>query len=306
MTNRDKIVSFFERLFFKPAKSDWVIIALLSPLSLIYGTVMLIRRVLTPKIDYSIPIISVGNLTLGGSGKTPFTIALASKYKNVYIISRGHGRKSKGLVEVSSNGKILTDVFNSGDEAMLMAKSLPNSSIIVSENRKKAIELAKKRGATIIILDDGFNRISIKKFEILLLPAKIENYFPLPAGAFREFYFTKIFANLILVEGRDFKRKVYIKNPTERMLLVTAISNPQRLDPFLPKEVIGRVYLQDHAYFDKDNIIEKISQSGAISLLVTEKDEVKMEDFKVPLSIMELKIKINPFIFKQISSFNHL
>jgi len=108
-------VSFFERLFFKPNYLDWVLIFLLSPLSLLYGFVMLLRRVITIKKAYSIPIISIGNLTVGGSGKTPFVIALAARYENATIISRGYGRESKGLVEVSRRGKVLTDVFNSGE-----------------------------------------------------------------------------------------------------------------------------------------------------------------------------------------------
>ncbi|HHB94098.1 MAG TPA: tetraacyldisaccharide 4'-kinase, partial [Campylobacterales bacterium] len=235
-------------------------------------------------------IVSIGNLTVGGSGKTPFVISLASKYSSVYIISRGYGRESKGLVEVSRDGQILCDVFQSGDEPMLIAKSLLNASVIVSEDRIKAIELAKSQGAKIIFLDDGFNRVSIKKFEILLFPSTIRNYLPFPAGPFREFYFSKMFADLNLVEDRDFKRVVNIKNPTPRMLLVTAISNPQRLEPFLPDGVIERVYLEDHSYFDKIHIRDKFLKINATSLLVTQKDEVKIIDFDLPLSIMELSL----------------
>ena len=65
---------------------------------------------IVPKKDFGIPIVSVGNLIVGGSGKTPFVITLASRFKNVTIISRGYGRKSQGLVEVSQNGEVLVDV----------------------------------------------------------------------------------------------------------------------------------------------------------------------------------------------------
>jgi len=303
MSKSSTLVSFFERVYFNPTLFDWGFIILLSPLSFIYGSVMFIRRILTPKKEYKIPIISIGNLTVGGSGKTPFVISLASRYKDVFIISRGYKRESKGLVEVSRNGKILCDVFKSADEPMLMAKSLPNASIIVSEDRPKAIELAKKRGAKVIFLDDGFNRVSIKKFEILLFPKKIKNYFPFPAGAFREFYFTKNFADLNLVEDIDFKRVVKIKNYTNRMILVTAISNPQRLEPYLPKGVIEKIYFKDHAFFDKEFLEEKISTLNATSLLVTQKDEVKLEGFKLPLSVMELKLQINNKILEKIDKY---
>ncbi|CAA6819790.1 MAG: Tetraacyldisaccharide 4'-kinase (EC [uncultured Sulfurovum sp.] len=287
-----KLTSFFERLFFKPNLFDWVLILLLSPLSLIYAFFMLFRRLFTFKKSYPVPIVSIGNLTVGGSGKTPFVIALAQKYDNAWIISRGYGRESKGLVEVSRKGKILTDVFSSGDEAMLMAKSLTTVSVIVSEKRELAIEKAVENGAKVIFLDDGFNRVNIKKYEILLFPKKIANYFTFPAGPFREFFFMKYFSDVSLYEDKDFKRVVDIENKTEKMLLVTAISNPERLNPFLPKNIVGEVYLEDHAYFDVLKLQEKFIKLDATSLLVTEKDEVKMEGFKFPLSVMKLKLQI--------------
>ncbi|NOZ90502.1 MAG: tetraacyldisaccharide 4'-kinase [Epsilonproteobacteria bacterium] len=302
-TVNSSLVSFFERLYFKPNLLDWVFIILSSPISLIFGIVMLLRRLLTPKKDYSTPIVSVGNLIVGGSGKTPFVIELASRYSGVCIISRGYGRQSRGLIEVSRNGEILCDVLKSGDEPMLMAMSLPQASVIVSEDRAKAIELAKKNRAKVIILDDGFNRVEIKKFDILLFPKKIKNYFPFPSGPFREFYFIKYFANLDFVEDIDFKRVVTIKEATERMLLVTAISNPQRLELYLPDGVIDRVYLQDHAYFDEESLKKRMLSCNATSLLVTQKDEVKMRGFKLPLSVMELKLEINSKKLEQIDKY---
>jgi len=303
MANKSNFVSFFERLFFKPNGFDWVLIFALSPLSLIYMTFMFIRRVFSIKKNYSVPIISVGNLTVGGSGKTPFVIALASRYDDVYIISRGYGRQSQGLVEVSHKGKILTDVFQSGDEPMLMAISLATSSVIVSENREIAIELAVCNGAKVIILDDGFNRVNIKKFEVLLFPETIKNYMVFPAGPFRESYFSKTFSDLSLYENSDFKRMVTIKNKTEKMFLVTAIANPDRLRPFLPLNIVGEFWLDDHAYFNEELIKEKMLALGATSLLVTEKDEVKMIDFQLPLSVMQLKLQIKNKILEKIDNY---
>jgi len=297
------MVSFFERLFFKPSFFDWALIFLLSPLSLLYGSFMLIRRLATFKKSYSIPIISIGNLTVGGSGKTPFVIALADRYEDVTIISRGYGRQSKGLIEVSRRGKILTDVFNSGDEPMLMATSLINASVIVSENREEAIELAIKEGSKVIFLDDGFNRVNIKKYDILLFPERILNYMTFPAGPFREFYPSKGFSDINLYENIDFKRVVNTDNETDKMLLVTAISNPERLEPYLPKNVVSKFYLEDHAYFNEEKLKEKLLISGASSLLVTEKDEVKMKDFKLPLSVMQLKLQIKNEVLENVDKY---
>jgi len=264
---------------------------------------MFIRRLLTRKQDFDIPIVSVGNLIVGGSGKTPFVIALASKYKDVAVISRGYGRQSKGLIEVSRKGKILTTVEQSGDEPMLMAKSLLDASVIVSEDRDKAINLAKDQGAKLIVLDDGFNRVEIKKFEILLEPESIKNYFPFPSGAFREFFFVKKYADIIVKEGIDFVREVSFEDLTERMILVTAISNPARLDKYLPDNIVEKIYLEDHAYFDEKILKKAFSDNNATSILCTSKDIIKMQGFKLPISEMKLKLEIQNEIFIKIKDY---
>jgi len=284
---------FFERMIFDPKWYHYILIILLAPLSFLYGLFMYFRRIFSERRSFDIPIVSIGNLVVGGSGKTPFVIALASRYTDVAVISRGYGRKSKGLIEVSQKGKMLCTVGESGDEAMLMALSLPNASVIVSEKRAIAIELAKAKGAKLIILDDGFNRVNIDKYEILLEPKTIKNYFPFPAGAFREFWFMNVHADLILKEERDFTRVVTLEDLSSKMLLVTAIANPQRLDQYLPKEVVGKVYLADHAYFDEESVRKEMYAYGAETVLVTEKDAVKMQGFKLPLSKMKLKLEIS-------------
>lgn len=264
---------------------------------------MSVRRMVTSQKNFGIPIISVGNLIVGGSGKTPFVIALASRLESVVIISRGYGRKSKGMVEVSSEGKILVDVTESGDEPMLMAQSLPHASVIVSKDRELAIALAKEKGAKCIILDDGFNRVEIEKFEILLEPENIKNYLPFPAGAFREFWFNKKYADIVAKEGEAFHRQVDFENLKAQMLLVTAISNPNRLDAYMPEGVVHKVYLEDHAYFEEEKLKMLLSEYKALSLLVTEKDAVKMQDFKLPISEMKLKLEIKETIFTQVDEY---
>lgn len=295
--------AFVEMMFFAPKWYHYPWIVLLSPLSLTYGVFMSLRRALVPKKDFHLPIISVGNLIVGGSGKTPFTIALASKLEGVTIVSRGYGRQSKGLVEVSDKGKILTDVTQSGDEPMLMAASLSRASVIVSEQREIAIELAKKRGAKCIILDDGFNQVQIKKFEILLEPKEIKNYLPFPAGALREFWFNRRYADIVAKEGEAFFREVTFDNLTSKMVLVTAISNPSRLNQFLPPGVVAKVYLEDHAYFAEEMLQALLVKYEAETLLVTEKDAVKMKNFKLPISQMKLKLEIKETIVSQVNAY---
>jgi len=298
-----QIKAFFEEMFFHPKWYHYPFIIGLLPLSIAYGVALSLRRAITQKKDFGLPLVSVGNLIVGGSGKTPFVIALALKFENVVIISRGYGRQSKGLVEVSKKGEILSTVEQSGDEPMLMAHSLPNASVIVSEDRHKAIELAKSQGAKLIILDDGFNRVEIKKFEILLEPKYIKNYLPFPSGAFREFYFNKKYADMILKEEEDFKRVVSFENLTERMVLVTAISNPTRLDKYLPDGVVKKVYLDDHSYFNEARLKTILKDANADSLLCTSKDRVKMEGFKLAISEMKLKLEIKEKVFNKIEDY---
>jgi len=294
---------FFEQMFFSPKSYHYIMIVLFFPLSLVYGSFMFLRRKFTHKKHFLVPVISVGNLQVGGSGKTPFLIELASRYEDVGIVSRGYGRDSSGLIEVSYKGDILVDVKQSGDEPMLIAQSLPNASIIVSKDRTMAIELAIKKGAKIIFLDDGFNRVEIEKYEILLEPKCMPNTLPFPAGSLREFLWTKKYANLVLREEEEFKRVVSFENLSEKMLLVTAISNPLRLDAFLPKNIVGKIYFDDHSYFDEATLKQEMSKYGAYTILVTQKDAVKMKNFKLPLSLMKLKLEIENEIFTQIDAY---
>lgn len=295
--------TFIEQMFFRPKSYHYPVIIFLLPFSIVYGVFMRLRRQYTTPKDMGIPIISVGNLIVGGSGKTPFVIALASRYTNVAVVSRGYGRQSKGLVEVSHKGKVLVDVKQSGDEPMLMATALPEGSVIVSEDRILGIERAKEQGAQIIFLDDGFNRVDIKKFDILLEPLEIYNYYTFPAGPFREFFGTRSKADIIAKEFKEFSRVVHTEDITERMVLVTAISNPQRLDAYLPDGIVNKVYYEDHAYFDESILQKLLEENHATSILCTSKDRVKMHHFKLPISEMKLKLEIKKEIFTRVDSY---
>ena len=157
---------WIEEYLFFPNSFQKIISFLLLPFTFVYMLIIFTKRAMAKQIEFGIPIISVGNLIVGGSGKTPITIELASKYENVCVILRGYGRASKGLQIVSLEGKILVDVKTSGDEAMLLAGSLPKATIIVCEDRIKAILKAKELGCKIIFLDDGFSKYQISKFNI--------------------------------------------------------------------------------------------------------------------------------------------
>jgi len=272
---------------------------------MLYCIVVILKRYLAKSKELHIPIVSIGNLTLGGSGKTPFTISLAKDRKNIAVILRGYKRESKELLIVSRYGDIKCSVQDSGDEAMLYAKSLPNALVIVCKDRIEAIEYAKKEGIKAIFLDDAFHRHEIKKFDILLEPKdEYKNSFCIPSGPYREPKSFAKYADIVAKEDIDFHRVVKITNKTDKMLLVTAISKPQRLENFLQKEnLVAKIYFQDHHPYTKDEIKKLIKRYNPTSILTTRKDAVKLEDFDLNLSIIELDIKIDDAIKDKVDDF---
>ncbi len=296
---------FVDSYFYRPNFFQKCLSIVLLPISILYGVSATLRRVLSKAFglrDFGVPIVSVGNLVVGGSGKTPFIIEVAREFDNVAVISRGYKRKSKGLLVVSHNGEIVCKQVEAGDEAFLIAKSLPNATVIVCKNRAKAIEEAKNLGAKCIFLDDGF-RFAFKKLNILLQP-KLSPYFPfvLPSGIYREMPYLYKSADLLVLEGRDYDREVVVENQTQRMLLLTAIANPSRLEEYLPA-VIGKVFLSDHSRFDEGFLRAQIDKHNATSLLVTSKDEVKLQDMGFELSVLRLKLHIDSQILRQIREY---
>ena len=134
----------------------------LIPFSLLYGTGVAIRhklfdwKVLRSE-EYDIPVICVGNLTVGGTGKTPMTEMLAGHFKktyNVAILSRGYKRRTKGYVEAETG----TSFLDVGDEPKLLKQRHPDILVAVCEKRREGIKEIRRRHpeVNLIILDDGF------------------------------------------------------------------------------------------------------------------------------------------------------
>lgn len=295
------MILWVEDYLFFPSLFQRLISVLLLPLTLIYNLYLIIKRLRSKAIYFDIPIISIGNLIVGGSGKTPLVIYLAKNKKNVAVVLRGYGRESKGLYIISKNGKILENIKTSGDEAMLLAKSLPNATIIVSEDRKKGIIKAKELGSKLVFLDDGFSKYDIAKFDILLRP-KIEptNLLCLPSGGYREPKIMYSTADLVLREGVDFKRVVtYKKNGQvisvlpQKLILLTAISKAKRLLEFLPKGT-KLVVFEDHHNFTQEEINDVFNKNKNYDIITTGKDLVKLEKFNIKdIYLMDLDLELS-------------
>ena len=297
---KTSLVFWVEEYFYKPRLLQKLLSTLLLPLSWLYCGVMWLRFKSKTQQDFAIDIISVGNLSVGGSGKTPLVTALASRYENAAIILRGYGRASQGLYVVKSKEKILEDVSISGDEAMIYAHKLKNAVVIVSEDRKMAILKAKEMGCKIVFLDDAYSKHDIKKLD-LLIEVKSPNNSCLPSGPFRE----KLYADknaVVLRDGEDFKRVVTLKDRCDKMSLLTAIARPQRLDEFLP-EVVSKTYFADHHSFVKSELEEVLARDGSDSLLVTYKDFVKVASFGLPLSLLDLDVQVKEEVFETIGKY---
>ena len=122
------------------------------------------------------PVISVGNLTVGGSGKTPVVAALARLLIAVgerpAILTRGYGRRrgADGVVVVSSGHEVLVPTLQSGDEPQMLARALPGVPVLVSGDRHLAGRLAERTfGCTVHLLDDGFQHVQLARDVDLLV-----------------------------------------------------------------------------------------------------------------------------------------
>ncbi|MBO0722334.1 MAG: tetraacyldisaccharide 4'-kinase [Blastocatellia bacterium] len=138
------------------------------------------------------PVLSVGNLTVGGTGKTPCVAFLAGFLRqeghHVAILSRGYRRRSKGLIEVSNGEKILCGPPAAGDEPYLLARECPGVRVVVDSDRYAAGRwLAERSPVTVFILDDGFQHLRLARdLNLALIDATEPLERLLPAGRLRE------------------------------------------------------------------------------------------------------------------------
>jgi tetraacyldisaccharide 4'-kinase len=160
---------------------------LLQPVAFIYGQGAKIMSYLKKPQRFPIPILSVGNIVCGGSGKTPTAIALAQLLKgkgiNVHFVTRGYGGRSTGPLQVDCAFHHPSDV---GDEPLLLAQHAPTW---VAKDRPLAVQKAIEAGAELIILDDGHQTSSLYKDLSFVVVDSLQgfgNQCVLPAGPLRE------------------------------------------------------------------------------------------------------------------------
>jgi tetraacyldisaccharide 4'-kinase len=161
-------------------------------------------------------VISIGNITAGGTGKTPAVMAIAQMAKGkgfkVAILTRGYRGKAKGIKPVSDGSKILLDCKDAGDEPYLMAKKLSGIPIIKGKNRYLSAKFSIERfGSDLFILDDGFQHLKLHRdLNILLIDATdpFGNGHVLPRGILREPLIAIRRADIIVITKADLSQKI--------------------------------------------------------------------------------------------------
>lgn len=181
---------------------DRLVQTLLSPAGLAYGVIMKFRNNLYDRDVFKawsspIPVVSIGNITTGGTGKTPLVDWIVRFYHrsgiSAAIISRGYGRSTKGALVVSDGSRMRLGSREAGDEVAMLAARNPSSIVIVAEKRQEGVELLMREFAgrlpDVIVLDDAFQHRKIARdLDIVVINATepLTDARMLPAGHLRE------------------------------------------------------------------------------------------------------------------------
>ncbi len=240
------------------------------------------------------PVVSIGNLSVGGSGKTPFVILLGELLKQrgiaFDVLSRGYGRNTRGVLEVEVSGS----PHRFGDEPLLIARHL-NCPVVVGESRYEAGAYAEaKFGSQLHILDDGFQHRSLTRdFDIVLLSVDDLKDQPLPAGRLREPLSSLKRADAMVVPSdMNFaapakptwrvNRNLEISNVPEHPVAFCGIARPHRflheLNNLNIQPAATKLYRDHHAYkpADIEDLIALRDQHAATGFVTTEKDQINL------------------------------
>jgi len=292
-----------------------------NPLAAIYGGVAgarnaLYDRGLLRSGRLQGPVISVGNLSAGGSGKTPFVILLGELLRargiKFDVLSRGYGRKTRGVLQVDPGG--LPQDF--GDEPLLIARRL-QAQVVVGEDRYEAGRFAESRfGPQMHLLDDGFQHRGLaRNFDIVLVTPEDARDRLLPAGRLREPLRALRRADaVVLASGASpetfplsgktvwrVRRGIIAQGIPPRPVVFCGVARPQNfllqllaagIDP------VAEAFFRDHhAYTEKDvhELLQLRQRSEAGGFVTTEKDAVNLGGYfeaLAPLAVVPVKMEL--------------
>lgn len=263
------------------------------------------------------PVVSVGNISVGGSGKTPFVLLLGALLRErgvaFDILSRGYGRKSRGVLEVDPGG--LPAQF--GDEPLLMARRLRVPVFVGEERYAAGLEAEKKFGPQLHVLDDGFqHRRLARDFDIVVVTPDEARDRLLPSGRLREPLCALRRADaIVLTSGADpaafpgegkllwrARRGIEIKDVPPQPVAFCGIARPKNF--FLQLRTAGiepaaeAVFPDHHAYSERDlrDLLRVAEENQAGGFVTTEKDAVNLGGYLgalQPLAVVPVRMQLD-------------
>jgi tetraacyldisaccharide 4'-kinase len=268
--------------------------AFLSPLGALYGASVAFKARNAKPFDPGLPVICVGNLTAGGSGKTPVAIAIAEMLRarghRPYFLTRGYGGSERGPA-LATRGHT-ADVM--GDEALLLARTAPT---IVARDRAAAARLAKDKGASVLVMDDGHQNFALRK-SLSLVVVDAETGFgngrQIPAGPLREPIaqgLARAEAVVLVGDGEpDLKgyRGCVLRAHLNAdgtafagkdVFAFAGIGRPEKFTASLEQSgahITGSCFFDDHHPYAEEEIAQLKMVAGEALLVTTEKDFVRL------------------------------
>jgi tetraacyldisaccharide 4'-kinase len=293
----------------------------LRPLGALYGAIAE-RRMLRDGVDGGIPVICVGNYHVGGAGKTPTVLALTKLLRELgetpVVLSRGYGGRLKGPVMVDRERHAAADV---GDEPLMMVRDVP---VAVARDRLAGVPLAKSQGATVILMDDGFQNPGISKdVSLIVIDSErgLGNGKVFPAGPLRaplKAQLSRTDALVLIGDGHaadDVASEIAARGKPvlrarlrpdaasverlsgRRVLAFAGIGDPERFFRTLRSsgvEVTRTRPFADHHVFSQADIADLLAEARGEQLVpvTTEKDRARMRDQDMPREILHFAVQL--------------
>jgi tetraacyldisaccharide 4'-kinase len=308
--------------------------SLLAPLGALYGAAAAARaaaygRGWLPRARLGGPVISVGNISVGGTGKTPVVALLAAMLRDagrpVAVLSRGYRGSFRGDCLIVSDGQqVHAGAQEAGDEPVMLARALPGVVVAVGRRRDRVGRaVAERLGSRVYVLDDGFQHLRLRRdLDVVCASAHDLVDRPLPAGRLREPASALARADLVLLDADDatrarlaavhpgrvlrLRRRVTgffgpdgeARPAPERPFLFSGIARPERFHgdvaPLVGRVSGTAVFADHHAYTAAEvaAIEAQARAAGADAIVTTAKDAVRLPPPSFPLLVFRIAVEV--------------